>query len=361
MKISEDAEKLINILSDNGCKAYAVGGCVRDYLLGKPEKDIDITTSAKPETVEEILKQNNIKVIETGLQHGTVTAVLNGENYEITTFRKDGEYKDNRRPESVSFVDDVKEDLSRRDFTINAMAYNHKEGIVDLFGGKKDIDNKVIRAVGNADLRFKEDALRIMRALRFSATLCFDIEESTKKAIFDNMYLLDNIAKERIFTELKRLLAGDNASGGIPVDAVHNARAQNTVDPGQPVLAVEQQSIDKRPAIMPRCGMNHHSFRFVHHDHIAVLIEDIQRNILGNHIRLYRLRQRKFHRLICPHAIAAPNRDTVHQHMLILYQFLYKRARQRIDKHRKTLIDPFILQLFRYLKAKTLHPRSSVT
>ncbi len=211
MKISEDAEKLINILSDNGCKAYAVGGCVRDYLLGKPEKDIDITTSAKPETVEEILKQNNIKVIETGLQHGTVTAVLNGENYEITTFRKDGKYKDNRRPESVSFVDDVKEDLSRRDFTINAMAYNHKEGIVDLFGGKKDIDNKVIRAVGNADLRFKEDALRIMRALRFSATLCFDIEESTKKAIFDNMYLLDNIAKERIFTELKKLLAGDNA------------------------------------------------------------------------------------------------------------------------------------------------------
>ncbi len=211
MKISEDAEKLINILSDNGCKAYAVGGCVRDYLLGKPEKDIDITTSAKPETVEEILKQNNIKVIETGLQHGTVTAVLNGENYEITTFRKDGEYKDNRRPESVSFVDDVKEDLSRRDFTINAMAYNHKEGIVDLFGGKKDIDNQVIRAVGNADLRFKEDALRIMRALRFSATLCFDIEESTKKAIFDNMYLLDNIAKERIFTELKKLLAGDNA------------------------------------------------------------------------------------------------------------------------------------------------------
>lgn len=211
MKISEDAEKLINILSDNGCKAYAVGGCVRDYLLGKPEKDIDITTSAKPEIVEEILKQNNIKVIETGLQHGTVTAVLNGENYEITTFRKDGEYKDNRRPESVSFVDDVKEDLSRRDFTINAMAYNHKEGIVDLFGGKKDIDNKVIRAVGNADLRFKEDALRIMRALRFSATLCFDIEESTKKAIFDNMYLLDNIAKERIFTELKKLLAGDNA------------------------------------------------------------------------------------------------------------------------------------------------------
>ena len=211
MKISENAEKLINLLSENGYKAYAVGGCVRDYLLGKPEKDIDITTSAKPEAVEDILQKQNIKVVETGLQHGTVTAVMNGEPYEITTFRKDGEYKDNRRPESVDFVDDVKEDLSRRDFTINAMAYNHNEGIVDLFGGKADLDNKIIRAVGNADKRFKEDALRIMRALRFSATLCFDIEESTKKAIFDNMHLLENIAYERIFTELKKLLVGDNA------------------------------------------------------------------------------------------------------------------------------------------------------
>ena len=211
MKISANAEKLINLLSENGYKAYAVGGCVRDYLLGKPEKDIDITTSAKPEMVEEILKQNHIKVVETGLKHGTVTAVLNGEPYEITTFRKDGEYKDNRRPESVDFVDDVKEDLSRRDFTINAMAYNHQEGIVDLFGGKADLDNKIIRAVGNADKRFKEDALRIMRALRFSATLCFRIEENTKKAIFDNMHLLENIAYERIFTELRKLLVGDNA------------------------------------------------------------------------------------------------------------------------------------------------------
>lgn len=206
MKISEDAEKLINILSDNGCKAYAVGGCVRDYLLGKPEKDIDITTSAKPETVEEILKQNNIRVVETGLQHGTVTAVLNGVPYEITTFRRDGEYKDNRRPESVSFVDDVKEDLSRRDFTINAMAYNHKEGIVDLFGGKKDIDNKVIRAVGNADLRFKEDALRIMRALRFSATLCFDIEESTKKQFLIICIFLIILQRNGFLQSLKSFL-----------------------------------------------------------------------------------------------------------------------------------------------------------
>lgn len=210
MTLSENAEKIINLLSESGYKAYAVGGCVRDFLLGKPEKDVDITTSAKPEAVVKILKKNDIKVVETGLKHGTVTAIVNGGPYEITTFRKDGEYKDNRRPESVDFVDDVKEDLSRRDFTINAIAYNHKEGIVDLFGGKKDLDNKIIRAVGDADLRFKEDALRIMRALRFSSTLCFDIEENTKKAIFDNMYLLDNIAKERIFAELMKLLVGGN-------------------------------------------------------------------------------------------------------------------------------------------------------
>ena len=211
MKLSENAENLINLLCGAGFKAYAVGGCVRDFLLGKAEKDFDITTSAKPKEVEALFCQHNIKVVETGLQHGTVTAVLNGEPYEITTFRKDGEYKDNRRPESVSFVDDIKEDLSRRDFTINAMAYNHKEGIVDLFGGQDDLKKKTIRCVGDADVRFKEDALRIMRALRFSSTLCFQIEENTKKAVFDNMHLLNNIASERVFSELLKLLMGDNA------------------------------------------------------------------------------------------------------------------------------------------------------
>ncbi|MDE6385744.1 MAG: CCA tRNA nucleotidyltransferase [Eubacterium sp.] len=211
MNISENAEKLINILHENGFKAYVVGGCVRDYLLGKNAGDIDITTSAAPQQVESILQSESIKVVETGIKHGTVTAVLNGEPYEITTFRKDGDYKDSRRPETVDFVTDIKEDLSRRDFTINAMAYNHSEGIVDLFGGRADLNNKIIRAVGNADLRFKEDALRIMRALRFSSTLGFEIEESTKKAVFDNMHLLGNISSERIFTELTKLLIGDYA------------------------------------------------------------------------------------------------------------------------------------------------------
>lgn len=210
MKVPKNAEKIIEILNQNGFKAYAVGGCVRDYLLGKHAGDIDIATSALPFQVQEILAKQCIKVIETGIKHGTVTAVINEEMYEITTFRKDGEYKDNRRPESVDFVTDIKEDLSRRDFTVNAMAYSLNDGIIDLFGGKKDLSNRIIRAVGNADLRFKEDALRIMRALRFASVLGFSIEESTKKAIFDNMNLLHHIACERIFAELMKLLSGDN-------------------------------------------------------------------------------------------------------------------------------------------------------
>lgn len=211
MKIPINAEKIIEILNQNGFKAYAVGGCVRDYLLEKKAGDIDIATSALPFEVKEILEKQCIKVIETGIKHGTVTAVLNQEMYEITTFRRDGAYKDNRRPESIDFVADIKEDLRRRDFTVNAMAYSFKDGIIDLFGGKEDLSNGIIRTVGNADLRFKEDALRIMRALRFASVLGFSIEEHTKKAIFDNMNLLNHIAGERIFAELVKLLVGNNA------------------------------------------------------------------------------------------------------------------------------------------------------
>ncbi len=208
--IPENAEKILNFLTQNGYKAYVVGGFVRDYVLGKHGGDIDITTSALPMTIEKILTEKGIKVVETGIKHGTVTAVINNEQYEITTFRKDGDYEDNRHPDSVLFVDDVKEDLKRRDFTVNAMAYNHNDGIVDLFGGIDDIDNKIIRAVGDPNKRFKEDALRIMRAIRFSSVLGFGIEENTKKAIFDNKELLKNVSVERIYTELIKLLLGDN-------------------------------------------------------------------------------------------------------------------------------------------------------
>lgn len=208
--IPKNAEIILNLLNKNGYKAYVVGGCVRDYILGKNGGDIDITTSALPMVIEQILTEKNIKVVETGLKHGTVTAVIDKEQYEITTFRKDGDYKDNRHPQNVSFVDDIKEDLCRRDFTVNAMAYNHEDGIVDLFGGINDIENKVIRAVGDPNRRFKEDALRIMRAIRFSSVLGFSVEENTKKAIFDNKELLKNVSVERIYVELVKLLLGDN-------------------------------------------------------------------------------------------------------------------------------------------------------
>lgn len=208
--IPKNADKIINLLNSKGHKAYVVGGCVRDYILGKNGGDVDITTSAKSIVIEQILTEQGIKVVETGLKHGTVTAIIDSEQYEITTFRKDGEYEDNRHPQNVLFVDDVKEDLSRRDFTINAMAYNHSDGIVDLFGGKEDINNKLIRAVGNPNKRFNEDALRIMRAIRFSSVLGFEIEKETKKAVFDNKELLKNVSVERLYVELIKLLLGDN-------------------------------------------------------------------------------------------------------------------------------------------------------
>ena len=169
MTIFEKANYLIETIENAGFEAYQVGGCVRDFFMGRKCDDIDITTSAKPGDLEKILAESNIKYIETGLKHGTVTAVFDGDNFEITTYRKDGKYIDNRHPENVSFVSNIDEDLSRRDFTINAIAYNpNKDEIVDLFGGRDDIENKIIKAVGNPDRRFKEDALRIMRAIRFS-------------------------------------------------------------------------------------------------------------------------------------------------------------------------------------------------
>lgn len=206
----KDSKNLIKLLLEKGYNAYLVGGCVRDYLMDRESDDIDIASSARPDELELLLKQNDIKYIETGIRHGTITAIVNRKPYEITTFRKDGSYSNNRHPENVVFVDDVLQDLARRDFTINAVAYNEKEGLVDPFNGIKDIENKIIRAVGDPDRRFQEDALRIMRALRFSSVLGFEIEENTKSAIFNNKDLLKNIASERIFTELKKLLLGDN-------------------------------------------------------------------------------------------------------------------------------------------------------
>ena len=210
MKLSAGAEKAISMLEKSGFEAYAVGGCVRDALLGKNPTDFDITTSAKPEETKAVFK--NEHVIETGIKHGTVTVLMNGEPLEITTFRIDKNYSDNRHPEEVEFTRSLSEDLARRDFTVNSLAFNEKTGIIDLFGGVSDLEHGIIRAVGEPDLRFDEDALRIMRALRFASVLGFKIEEKTAASLSEKAALLKNVSAERLFSELEKLLCGKNAA-----------------------------------------------------------------------------------------------------------------------------------------------------
>lgn len=206
IKLPENVEFIINILNNKGFEAYIVGGCVRDYLLGKTPKDWDITTSALPQQVKSAFSHT----YDTGIEHGTVTVLIGKIGYEVTTYRIDGEYKDNRHPEKVIFTDKLTGDLSRRDFTVNAIAYSPKTGIVDRFDGMGDLKRGLIKAVGNADQRFNEDALRMMRALRFSAQLNFEIEEETYSSIKKNAHLIKNISIERIRDELLKLILSDN-------------------------------------------------------------------------------------------------------------------------------------------------------
>ena len=223
IQMPEDVKYILEKLNSAGYEAYAVGGCVRDSVLKRNPDDWDITTSAKPEEIKAIFS----KTIDTGIQHGTVTVMRNHVGYEVTTYRIDGEYEDSRHPKEVTFTSDLLEDLRRRDFTINAMAYNHlnseKEitkleetetykmtGLVDAFGGIEDIQNKMIRCVGNAIHRFEEDALRMMRAVRFSAQLGYEIEEETQNAIKELAGNLSKISVERIQVELVKLLVSDN-------------------------------------------------------------------------------------------------------------------------------------------------------
>ena len=199
-------EYIINTLQRAGYEAYAVGGCVRDTILNREPDDWDITTSAKPMEIKKLFPVT----IDTGIQHGTVTVLRNHVGYEVTTYRIDGEYADNRHPKEVIFTASLKEDLLRRDFTINAMAYNHEDGIIDEYGGLNDISDGIIRCVGNPYDRFSEDALRIMRAVRFSAQLGYRIEEETSKAIVKLAPNLSTISAERINTELTKLLLSPN-------------------------------------------------------------------------------------------------------------------------------------------------------
>lgn len=205
IRIPQGAQSIIDTLKAAGYEAYVVGGCVRDSLVGLDPKDWDICTSAVPSQI--LYSFRDKKVIETGLKHGTVTVVMEDGQYEVTTFRVDGDYSDNRHPDSVKFVTNIEDDLARRDFTINAMAYN-KDGLVDPFNGRKDLACGLISCVGNPDDRFGEDALRILRAMRFAAVYGFDIEDATAKSIHQNKEKLLNIAAERIQAELCKMLAG---------------------------------------------------------------------------------------------------------------------------------------------------------
>ena len=200
--LPDSVKKIIHILEQHGYEAYAVGGCVRDSLLGEEPKDWDITTSAKPEEVKALFP----RTIDTGILHGTVTVMMHHVGYEVTTYRIDGEYEDGRHPKAVSFTSSLIEDLKRRDFTINAMAYSDRTGIVDEFDGMGDLERKVVRCVGKAEERFEEDALRILRALRFSAKLGFDIDEETGLAIRRLSHTLVKISRERIQAELEKLI-----------------------------------------------------------------------------------------------------------------------------------------------------------
>jgi tRNA nucleotidyltransferase (CCA-adding enzyme) len=210
IKIPSQVDGVLKRLSENGREAYAVGGCVRDSLLGLTPNDWDVATSALPEETERIFA--DCRVIETGLKHGTVTILSGGMPIEVTTYRIDGAYSDGRHPDDVSFTRNLKDDLARRDFTVNALAYNPESGLADCFGGRQDLADGIIRCVGDADIRFREDGLRILRALRFSSVLGFSIESRTAESALRNRDLLDRIAGERIQAEFTKLLCGRGAA-----------------------------------------------------------------------------------------------------------------------------------------------------
>ncbi len=211
IKIPDYVTEIMTYLEASGFEAFVVGGCVRDSLCGKNPTDWDVCTSALPTCVKEIF-DGIMTVIPTGEKHGTVTILSSGNAVEVTTFRSDDGYIDGRHPESVSFVPSIEEDLARRDFTVNAMAYNYSRGLVDLYGGRSDVNSKILRCVGIPQIRFEEDALRIMRALRFSAVCGFDIEKETEFALHQCRELLKKVSAERKYAELKKILVAEAPS-----------------------------------------------------------------------------------------------------------------------------------------------------
>lgn len=210
-----DVKNIINILYENDYEAFAVGGCVRDSLIGKEPMDWDITTSATPEAAKKLFLGKGYKVVETGMKHGTITLVINKNSYEVTTYRVEEDYLDNRRPSQVWFTTSLEQDLSRRDFTINGLAYNDMIGLVDYYNGIEDLKRGIIRTIGNANDRFNEDGLRILRAVRFSTVLNFTMEKETYISIKNNYSLLSNISMERIRDEFIKIILSEKPSKGI--------------------------------------------------------------------------------------------------------------------------------------------------
>ena len=217
--LSNGAKEIMSLLESNNRKAYAVGGCIRDQIMGKEPFDFDITTDATADEMLEIF--SSYRVLTTGIKHGTVAVFADNEIFECTTFRVDGEYTDSRHPDSVTFSRNLRDDLSRRDYTVNALCYNEKDGLIDLFGGIDDIKGKTIRCIGEAEKRFTEDALRILRGLRFASSLGFTVEAKTANAMLCCAPLLQNISKERITEEFRKMLIGKNTGyvleGFLPV------------------------------------------------------------------------------------------------------------------------------------------------
>ena len=242
MCLPEEVRRLIEILNSRGKPTFAVGGCVRDFVMGKTAADYDMTTRALPEEIISILNESGIRTIPTGIKHGTVSAYIDGKTYEITTFRTDGEYKNSRHPESVTFTESLSDDLVRRDFTINAMAADIDGNIYDLFSGVEDINKKIIRCVGDPYKRFSEDALRILRAVRFSSRLGFEIEGDTYNAAKSLASNLKNVSIERKICELSGILLSDGAQYGI--ETLFDIGAINYIIEGAKLPTV---NIDKAP------------------------------------------------------------------------------------------------------------------
>ncbi len=235
IELPEKVRQIINCITEAGYEAYAVGGCIRDSILGRVPDDWDITTSATPLEVKQLFR----RTIDTGIQHGTVTVMLDKEGFEVTTYRIDGKYEDGRHPEEVTFTPNLEEDLKRRDFTINAMAYNEQDGLVDLFGGIRDIQAKIIRCVGDPIARFNEDALRIMRAIRFAAQLGYDIDSETKQAIKELAPNLKKISAERIQVELIKLVVSSHPEA---IRTVYETGVANVIMPEFAAIMETQQN-----------------------------------------------------------------------------------------------------------------------